>query len=153
MNVGENIKKIRKEKGITQKELGERLGVSQAAIGQFENDNSNLKMETIKKIANALDVEYTRLIIETPFTNGSIEERQKMSDEELAEYLTYLITNDKNQKQGILERIQDRKVKILTEHFIKLNSHGQNKAIEDVENLTYNPKYRKSELDNDFDTE
>lgn len=91
MNVGENIKKIRKEKGFTQKQLGEKLGISQAAIGQFEN-SSNLKMDTIKRIADALDVEYTRLILETPFSSGTREERQKMSDEELAAYLTYQLT-------------------------------------------------------------
>lgn len=56
MSIGQNIKRIRKEKGLTQKELGALLGISQAAIGQFENDHSNLQLETIKKIANALDV-------------------------------------------------------------------------------------------------
>lgn len=104
MNVGENIKKIRKEKGITQKQLGERLGVSQAAIVQFENSNSNLKLETIKKIANALGVSETRLILETPFSTGSKEERQRMTDSELADYLTYSITNDKSLKEEILQK-------------------------------------------------
>lgn len=145
MNVGENIKKIRKEKGMTQKDLGKKLGVSQAAIGQFENNNSNLKMDTIKKIAQALEVEYTRLIIETPFSSGSQEERQKMSDEELAEYLTYSTINDESKKRLILDRIQNRNFKTLTEHFEKLNYEGQKKAIENVESLTYNPKYHKEE--------
>lgn len=70
--------------------MEKKLGVSQAAIRQFENSNSNLKMDTIKKIAQALEVEYTRLVIETPFSSGSQEERQKMSDEELAEHFEKL---------------------------------------------------------------
>lgn len=37
MSVGQNIKKARKSRGMTQKDLGTLLGVSQAAIGQFEN--------------------------------------------------------------------------------------------------------------------
>lgn len=111
MNIGENIKRIRKEKGITQKELGKRLGITQAAIGQFENNNSNLKMDTIKKIADALGVNYTRLIIETPFCSGSKEERSKMNDEELAEYLAYLITNNEKEKEEILSRVEQRKAR------------------------------------------
>ena len=56
MTVGENIKRIRKEKGLTQKELGERLKMTQSAIWQFENDKTSPRIETIEKIASALDV-------------------------------------------------------------------------------------------------
>lgn len=62
MNYGENIKKIRKQKGFTQKELGQKLGISQAAIGQFESNKANSKMETIQKIADALNVSINDLI-------------------------------------------------------------------------------------------
>lgn len=56
MTVGENIKRIRKEKGLTQKQLGERLNMTQSAVGQFENDKTSPKIETIDKIASALGV-------------------------------------------------------------------------------------------------
>ncbi len=62
MNIGANIKKIRKEQGLTQKELGERLNMSQSAIGQFENNKSTFKVETLEKIANALNVEPKTLL-------------------------------------------------------------------------------------------
>ena len=55
MKVGNKIKEIRKEKGITQSELAKSLKVSPAAISQFEQ-KENLKLETIKKIADALQV-------------------------------------------------------------------------------------------------
>lgn len=55
-NVGKCIKKFRMLKNLTQKQLGEKIGVSQAAIGQFESEDSNLKLETVIKIANALDI-------------------------------------------------------------------------------------------------
>ena len=61
MTVGENIKKIRKEKGLTQKELGKLCGMSEAQIGQYENGLRNPKMETLEKIANALDISYFEL--------------------------------------------------------------------------------------------
>lgn len=56
MTIGENIKRIRKEKGLTQKELGERLNMTQSAIGQFENDKTSPKIETVDKISAALGV-------------------------------------------------------------------------------------------------
>ncbi|MEY8390415.1 XRE family transcriptional regulator [Lachnospiraceae bacterium] len=56
MTIGENIRKIRKEKGLTQKQLGERLNMTQSAIGQFENDKTSPKIETINRIASALGV-------------------------------------------------------------------------------------------------
>ena len=59
MNIGERIKHIRKESGVTQKQLAEKLGMTQAAIVQFESEKSNPKIDTLKKIANALNVSVT----------------------------------------------------------------------------------------------
>ena len=47
MSTGEKIKIARKKAGLTQRELGEKLGVSQSAVGQFEMDRSNPKLETL----------------------------------------------------------------------------------------------------------
>ena len=35
-NIGDKIRRCRKQKGMTQAELGAKLGVSQALIGQYE---------------------------------------------------------------------------------------------------------------------
>lgn len=57
MNIGENIRRIRIEKHMTQKELGEKLGgISQQQIGRWENGDKNPKIETVIKIARALGV-------------------------------------------------------------------------------------------------
>lgn len=53
--IGENIKKIRKEKKLKQEELGELLGVSAAMVSQWERGERNPKPETIQKIAKSLD--------------------------------------------------------------------------------------------------
>ena len=57
MNIGEQIKRYRKEMKLSQKELGERLGVSQQHIAQYENGKRIPKIENIQKIANALDAD------------------------------------------------------------------------------------------------
>ncbi len=64
MFIGEKIKKLRKEKGLTQKELAKRLGVTQQMIASYENGVRYPKMETIKKIADALNVDMFELIFD-----------------------------------------------------------------------------------------
>jgi transcriptional regulator with XRE-family HTH domain len=57
------IKEVRKQKGITQKELASRLGVVPSAISQFESGDGNMKIETLEKIAVALGCEFSDLIM------------------------------------------------------------------------------------------
>ena len=54
MTVGQNIRRIRQEKGLTQKQLGELCGINEANIRKYESDRQNAKIETLKKIADAL---------------------------------------------------------------------------------------------------
>lgn len=57
MGIGKKIRNIRVHQGMTQKELGEKLGgISQQQIGRWENERANPKIETIQKIAAALNV-------------------------------------------------------------------------------------------------
>lgn len=56
MTIGENIKRIRKEKGLTQKRLGELSGMNEVQIRQYELGKANPKIETVDKIAAALGV-------------------------------------------------------------------------------------------------
>lgn len=48
---------IRKDKNITQKELAEKVHVSQAQIARVENYSYAPTLKTITKIANGLDLE------------------------------------------------------------------------------------------------
>ena len=46
--MGNNIKEVRKSKGITQKELADKLGVTPQAVSQFEkNDSKKFNISTI----------------------------------------------------------------------------------------------------------
>lgn len=54
MTVAENIKRIRKKKGLTQKQLGKKCGMAESTLRQYELGYRHPKIETIQKIANAL---------------------------------------------------------------------------------------------------
>lgn len=53
---GELIKQIRKEKGISQEELGFRSNVHRTYIGMIERGEKNITLENIEKIAKGLGV-------------------------------------------------------------------------------------------------
>lgn len=52
--IGEMIKKARKERNLTQSELGELIGVQKAQISRLENGTSNVTIGTMLKVFEAL---------------------------------------------------------------------------------------------------
>ena len=57
MTIGDKIKRLRKERGMTQEELGNLIGVQKAAINKYETGIVvNLKRDVIARLAKALDV-------------------------------------------------------------------------------------------------
>lgn len=57
MTIGESIQQARKKAGLSQRDLGLKLGVSGSMIGQYENNLRCPKAETIRKIAEALNTD------------------------------------------------------------------------------------------------
>jgi len=55
--IGDMIKKVRKERKLTQEQLGELVGVKKAQISRLENNTRNVTVETIIKIFNAMKAE------------------------------------------------------------------------------------------------
>lgn len=61
--MGNNIKEVRKSKGITQKELAEKLGVTPQAVSQFErSEPDRFTIATLQNIAAALECQVDDLI-------------------------------------------------------------------------------------------
>ena len=56
MTVGENIRRIRQERGLTLKQLGDMVGVSEAYIRAYETGRRNPKIKSLEAIAQALAV-------------------------------------------------------------------------------------------------
>ena len=54
--VGKNIKLFREQKNITQSELAEKLNVTRQAVSNWENEKTEPDIDTLHKIASALDV-------------------------------------------------------------------------------------------------
>lgn len=63
MNIGENLKHLRTEKSITQAELAEILGITQAFVSRVENNTKSLTVGQVCEIAKALDCSTDEIIL------------------------------------------------------------------------------------------
>lgn len=59
---GEYIFKLRTEKGLSQAQLAELLGISDKAVSKWENGLSKPHIETLKKLAVALDTSFDKML-------------------------------------------------------------------------------------------
>lgn len=69
-----NIRRIRKERGLTQEELAELCDTSVSYIGLLEIGRNVPKLSTIEKIADALGVDYIELF-KSPENQSEIKNR------------------------------------------------------------------------------
>ena len=60
--LGENLKRIRIKKDITQIEIARRLGVDRSFVSNIENGKNNPTLSTITSLAKVLDVPSTELL-------------------------------------------------------------------------------------------
>ena len=62
MQIGKNIRKYRKEKGMTQEEMANRLGVTTPAVNKWENENSYPDISLLPPIARLLEISLDTLL-------------------------------------------------------------------------------------------
>lgn len=62
MSIGTNIKRIREERGFTQEQLAEKLGVTFQAISSWERDEYRPEFDTFVKLTEILNVPATSII-------------------------------------------------------------------------------------------
>ena len=103
MNIGDKIKKLRQENGLTQEDLAEQLGVSFQAVSRWENSTTYPDITLLPIIANMFDVtidylldmesykkdEELKKIFEQDdilFNEGKTKEREKILESVLKKY-------------------------------------------------------------------
>ncbi len=61
VKIGANLKQIREDRLLTQGELAKAAGIGLSSIVRIENDRTEPRYRTIRKLAEALGVEHQRL--------------------------------------------------------------------------------------------
>ena len=62
MTIGERIKQARKEMGISQEQLADKLPVSRAAVAKWENDIGMPDIENLKKLSEVLGMSIDEIV-------------------------------------------------------------------------------------------
>ena len=79
MNIGQKIKKARLEKGYTQEELAEMVGVKKSAVAKWENGRvSEIKRSNLNKLSKALDINPNSLLDD--IEDKPVETANKLAD-------------------------------------------------------------------------
>lgn len=122
MSLGENIKAARKKKGITQKELSEKIGKGFSTVQKYEIDVIVPPIGIINKIADVLEVPIEELLTNTNTLLYNEEERKKF--ENVMDLMVKSLPQNK-----------------LIEAFNQLNDTGKSKVIDYAVDIA--PKYPK----------
>ena len=126
MTIGENIRRIRIEKGMTQKQVAEACGTVDAAIRTYELGKANPKPVTVAKIAKALGVSPAELY-------GMDENGQYDPSAVLAVY--------QSESGGVIDENAIYLRRIATS-LKMLNSEGKERAAKPVDELTHIPGFK-----------
>ncbi len=100
---GEFIKELRKEKKLTQKELGEKLNITDKAISKWERGLSFPDIAVLKDLAEFFEIDISELL------NG---ERGKKQEIDIEKAIQEAIENYKNIEEKKKEKVQKVKKRI-----------------------------------------
>lgn len=98
MNFGEKMTLIRKQKKLSQAELGKRSGINGDIVGKYERNEMKPSIETAKKLADALEVSLDYLVgdgdlkILDKRTLKRLEDIDNLSDED-KNHILYALDN------------------------------------------------------------
>lgn len=154
MTVGERIRQARKEAGLTQKQLADKLGISPVNISQIENGRGKRgpAAATLRKIATALNITVSDLLSDNAFRKYVQYEglAQDIKDELLSECMDpeeyeeiKSLTIAEIQEGLLANDYQNTRLQRLYNLFLQLNEIGQLKAIDWLSDLVKIPKYQK----------
>lgn len=62
INIGENIRKIRQDRGMKQDEFAKKADISRSYLGDLENNRKSPSLDTLQKLANNMDISLSYLL-------------------------------------------------------------------------------------------
>jgi transcriptional regulator with XRE-family HTH domain len=122
MMIHEKIKKLRQQKGWSQTQLANKMGVRSQHISRYERGNSNPSAETLSKFAEIFGVSVDYLLSEDEKNTNTY----KIKDKQLQRYfeeVDNLDEEDKNVIKNLIDAVLIRKkVKNLTSEQTKITA-------------------------------
>ncbi len=144
MDIGENIKKYRLLKNMTQKQLAKKAGVAEITIRQYESGKRVPKTVQLFSVADALGITPFDLRgepIPTSYNDGKISFFDQDGNETLRADPVELqrVVNE------MVNKVHPTNESLLLNAFEKLNMKGKNEALKRVNELTEIKKYTEKD--------
>ncbi len=98
---GDNLRKLRKEKGLTQQQLSDIVGIKRSAYAYYEIDKSEPSIATLLKIANALNVSVDEIVNSSSPVHSGAAEYSGLTDDELKTLIKLYKKLDNSQKHEV----------------------------------------------------
>ncbi|CAN7273249.1 helix-turn-helix domain-containing protein [Paenibacillus sp. LjRoot56] len=99
--VGERVRYLRKNRGLTQEQLGEIVQLPQSYIGGIERGEKNISLETLERIIYALDVHPKEMFEDF----GILESRDELDKEKTIDSLKLLLKFRSLDEINIIHRL------------------------------------------------
>jgi transcriptional regulator with XRE-family HTH domain len=106
MDIGDNIKEVRKAKGMSQKQIALSIGIDQAQYSRIESGKVEPTISSLEKIATALGVELSAFFSSQTALEVSMEDKSLI---EKAKLLDELDDEEKNSIFNIIEGLISKK--------------------------------------------
>lgn len=119
----ESVKRIRKEKGLTQKDVAEGCGMLVPTYSRLERGGSNPSLASIIRIADALGVAVVELFQSSEIKDRSVAQKVEMISD-LSEYNKNVVNImlDSMIEKDRLEKAQEVKMKSRLDELSKIRS-------------------------------
>lgn len=78
MQIGDRLRKLRREKKLTTTQLSKQSGVTQSTISEIENNNRSPQLDTLEKICQALEISMTELLYEAQNDSFSLTDEERL---------------------------------------------------------------------------
>lgn len=103
LGIGENIRRLRKARGYTQKGFSEKLGIPVSSYSNYENGNRVPDMDIIQKIASALNVHVDDIIGSTPNNSNELmaQVNFSMTFDSFLDYVGFTVESDPETQKAI----------------------------------------------------
>lgn len=119
-NIGKFMQEVRKSGGLTQKELADKIGVSDKTISKWENGNSIPDTSILLALCNGLNITVNELLSCERISS----ENYSMKAEETI--MTLMKENEKNKRGNIVSKIIGGAVLMVGVLFLTISNAGFN---------------------------
>lgn len=109
MNIGETIRQFRLDKGMSQGDIEKRTGLLRCYLSRVENGHTIPSLETLSKIAQAMDMPLGHFFADSEHENGTGKALPQLSEDDvkfLTQIRRYSVSLNESDRKIVLTMVK-----------------------------------------------